>query len=166
MDALAVSLALGAAEGARMNGGKVLTVSLFFGGFQALMPLAGWFACGFLSGFDLHLERFLAAGLLWLIGGKMIWDRNQEEKIAFGIRELLLLAVATSIDAFLVGISFACLGRTAIWSEIILIGMTTFLISGFGCIAGKYSRKLFGRYCILTGGIVLIAIGTKILFFG
>ena len=97
----------------------------------------------------------------------MIWDRNREEKVHFGLKELTVLAFATSIDAFLTGISFACLGRNNILTEAMLIGITTFLISIGGCIAGRYSSRLFKTSrCILIGGLMLIAIGLKIAFFG
>ena len=166
MDALAVSLALGAAENRKLNWGKILLTALFFGGFQALMPLAGWFGGMQIGSVIQNWGRFIAAGLLGLIGGKMIRDRNQEQKIVFGLKELLLLAIATSIDAFLVGISFACLGRNSILPEILLIGITTFVLSAAGCIAGKHSRHLLGRHGALAGGLMLILIGLKILFFG
>lgn len=166
MDALAVSLALGATEGPRMDGKKVLLVALFFGGFQALMPLLGWFGGQLFGEYVLRFGSIISAGLLWLVGGKMLWDQNSEQQISFGLGKLFSLAFATSIDAFLVGISFACRGKNSILMEILLIGVTTFVISAAGCLAGKYSRKLFGKYSAPLGGIVLIAIGLKILIFG
>ena len=166
MDALAVSLALGAAEGRRMNGSKILLTALFFGGFQALMPLGGWFGGRLCGEILLHFGRYISAGLLWVIGGKMIWDRQQENAVVFGFLKLVVLAFATSIDAFLVGISFACLGRESVLPEVLLIGAITFSISGAGCIAGRFSRRWFGNYSTPIGGAVLIAIGLKMLIFG
>ena len=168
MDALAVSVVLGTVEQTRLNWGKILLVALFFGSFQALMPLAGYLGSGwFGAAAGRHYEHYAAAVLLCLIGGKMIWDRNQEKKVFFGLKELIVLAFATSIDAFFTGISFACLGRKSIFAEILLIGVVTFLISAGGCIAGRCSGRLIQtKHCILAGGLMLIAIGLKIAFFG
>ncbi|MBO4631632.1 MAG: manganese efflux pump [Lentisphaeria bacterium] len=167
MDALAVSIALGTVEREGLNWKKILLIAFFFGFFQAVMPLAGCFGSSWFVTAEHHYERYVAAGLLWLVGGKMIRDRHQEEKVHFGIKELTVLAFATSIDAFLTGVSFACLGRNTIFAEVLLIGVTTFLISAGGCIAGRCSGRLIktGR-CILAGGLMLIAIGLKIAFWG
>ena len=166
MDALAVSLALGTSEGPRMDSSKILLVALFFGGFQALMPLAGWFGCSLCGDAVVRYGRYISAGLLGVIGGKMIFDREPEKPVSFGLLRLLVLAFATSIDAFLVGVGFACLGRTSIGPEVIVIGCITFAISAAGCVAGRYSRRWFGKYSAPAGGAVLIAIGLKTLFFG
>lgn len=166
MDALAVSLALGAVERGKFTWNKILWTALFFGGFQALMPTIGWFGGSLCGEYVRNFGRIIAAVLLFWIGGKMIWDRNKEEKVEFGWWKLTVLAFATSIDALLVGVSFACLGRVDITKDVLLIGLTTFLISAAGCIAGRISGKLFGNHCELVGGLVLIAIGIKILFFG
>ena len=167
MDALAVSIALGTVERERLTGRRILLIAFFFGFFQAVMPLAGCFGGSLFGTAVRNYERFAAAGLLWLIGGKMIRDRNQEEKAVFGLKELIVLAFATSIDAFLTGVGFACLGRRAIFGEILLIGATTFLISAGGCLTGRSSGRLIktGR-CILAGGLILIAIGLKIALWG
>ena len=166
MDALAVSLVLGAAEGPRLTWTRILTVSLFFGVFQAVMPLIGWFGCG-LTGLVQETGRYIAAGLLGLIGGKMIYDRNEEHAAVFTLPQLLLLALATSIDAFLVGVGFACLKCAAIYGEVLLIGAITFLISAAGCLAGRGSGKLLKpAHGMLLGGLVLIAIGVKTALIG
>ena len=167
MDALAVAVALGAAEKERMDWKKVLLPALFFGGFQALMPLIGWFGGSLLGGIVQRYGCWIAAGLLWVIGGKMIWERNEENgRIAFGLKELVLLAFATSIDAFLVGVGFACLGETSVLREVLLIGCTTAVISAAGCLLGKSSGKLLGNHCNWIGGLVLILIGVKTVVFG
>jgi len=166
MDALAVSLVLGAAEGNRLTWKRILLVSLFFGGFQAFMPLIGWYGCS-LTGLIRETGHYFAAGLLGLIGGKMIYDRKEEHAAVFTLPRLLLLALATSIDAFLVGVGFACLKRTSVHGEVLLIGLITFLISGAGCLAGRHSGKLLKtEHCMLLGGLVLIAIGIKTALFG
>ena len=164
MDALAVSVVLGAAEQQKLTWKRILLVSLYFGSFQALMPLAGWFGCGLLGSVVHRCGRRIAAVLLWLVGGKMIHDRNNEETAVFGLRELLVMAFATSIDAFLVGVGFACLGRTSILPDISLIGVTTLVISAGGCIAGRcFGKFLKPAYCLSGGGLVLILIGLKTL---
>ena len=164
MDALAVSVVLGAAERRALDWKRILLVAFFFGGFQALMPLAGWFGCGLLGSIVHRYGRWVAAVLLWLVGGKMIYDRNSEESVVFGLRELLVMAFATSIDAFLVGVGFACLGRDSILMEISVIGMTTLVISAGGCVAGRcFGRFLKPAYCLAGGGVVLILIGLKTL---
>lgn len=166
MDALAVSVALSAAERERFTWKRILLTAGMFGLFQALMPLAGWFG-GNLCGCVIRTYgKYVAALLLAAIGGKMIRDSGKEEKVSFGIKAILLLALATSIDAFLVGISFACLGETGILAEILLIGVTTFLISLAGCYGGRASGKLLGGKCEVVGGLVLIALAVKILIFG
>jgi len=167
MDALAVSLALGAAE-SRQSGGreKILLAAFLFGVFQALMPLAGWFGVSLCGDFLQRFGRYIAAGLLGAIGGKMIWDREQEQTVVFGFFKLILLAFATSIDAFLVGVGFACLGRTSILPEVLLIGLITFCISAAGGALGRGVRKWIGDHSTTAGGAVLILIGLKMLFFG
>ena len=166
MDALAVSIVLGAAEGNRLNWKRILVISLFFGGFQAFMPLIGWYGCSSLTGVIQETGHYFAAGLLGLIGGKMIYDRKEEHAAVFTLPRLLLLALATSIDAFLVGVGFACLKQTSIYSEVLLIGSITFLISGAGCLAGRYSgKRMKTEHCMLLGGMVLIAIGIKTALF-
>lgn len=165
MDALAVSIVLGAAEGNRLTWKRMLVISLFFGGFQAFMPLIGWYGCS-LTGVIQETGHYFAAGLLGLIGGKMIYDRKEEHAAVFTLPRLLLLALATSIDAFLVGVSFACLKHTAIYGDVLLIGLITFLISGAGCLAGRHSGKLLKtEHCMVLGGLVLIAIGVKTALF-
>lgn len=166
MDALAVSVALGAMGTEHPAWKRILMPALFFGGFQALMPLLGWFGGSLLGSIVQHCGRWVAAGLLWLIGGKMIRERNEENgKISFGLKELLVLAFATSIDALLVGVGFACMGETSVLREVLLIGCTTAVISAVGSLLGKTSGKLLGSYCNLIGGLVLILIGVKTVVF-
>ena len=166
MDALAVSVVLGAAEGKNLTWKQIFVVALFFGSFQAFMPLIGWFGCG-LARLIRESGRYIAAGLLGFIGGKMICDRKEEHAAVFTLPKLLLLALATSIDAFLVGVGFACLNRMNIYGDVFLIGLITFLISAAGCLAGRTSGKLLKtEHCMLFGGLVLIAIGIKTALFG
>lgn len=166
MDAFAVSIALGTAEGRKFTVQKTCITGFFFGFFQALMPLLGWFG-GSLCGVVIQTcGKYLAAALLGLIGGKMIYDRNNENKVSFSWKTIIILSFATSIDAFLVGVSFACLNKESVWYECGIIGITTFLISCAGCFCGKIFGNIFGTKCEWAGGLTLIAIGLKFLFFG
>jgi len=166
MDALAVSIVLGAAEPERMTWKRILVIALFFGVFQAVMPLIGWYGCS-LTGVIRETGHYFAAGLLGIIGGKMIYDRKEEHAAVFTLPRLFLLALATSIDAFLVGVGFACLQRPSILDDVLLIGLITFLISAAGCLAGRHSGKLLKtEHCMLIGGLVLIGIGVKTALFG
>ena len=166
MDALAVSIVLGAAEPGRMTWKRILIIALFFGVFQAVMPLIGWYGCS-LTGLIRETGHYFAAGLLGVIGGKMIYDRKEEHTAVFTLPRLFLLALATSIDAFLVGVGFACLQRPSILDDVLLIGLITFLISAAGCLAGRHSGKLLKtEHCMLIGGLVLIGIGVKTALFG
>lgn len=166
MDAFAVSIALATAEGKRFSFHKILATGFFFGLFQALMPFLGWFGGSLCGALIQTCGKFLAAALLGFIGGKMIYDRNRENKVSFSWKTMIVLSFATSIDAFLVGVSFACLEKTSILLECVVIGITTFLISCGGCCCGKGFGNIFGSKCEWVGGLTLIAIGLKILIFG
>lgn len=168
MDALAASLASGASEGRRYTWKKILLTAFLFGFFQFLMPVIGFFAGSLCSNFVQSFGRIVASILLCVIGGKMIFERDNGEEHKTGIGALFLLAVATSIDALLIGIGYACLARTAdrVLLDTMIIGCTTFLISGAGCIAGRMFGGLFQKHCTVIGGIVLILLGVKILIFG
>ena len=165
MDALAVSLALGAAQRRAFTRRRIAVTALFFGWFQFMMPLVGWFGGSrvlFLSG---PAGRAAAAILLAGLGIKMIFDAGfgkRKAAPAFGWRPLTLLAVATSIDALIVGIGWACLGRLGVWPEAAVIGVVTAAISAAGGITGRVTGRLLGRFGGAFGGLVLIgiAVGT------
>ena len=137
-----------------------------FGAFQALMPVLGWLAglsfIELISGFD----HWVAFGLLAFIGGKMIYSARanpkEEKEAKLTVPVLLILSVATSIDALAVGLSFSLL-RVSITTPIIAIGVVTFLLSFAGFNFGNKLGKFFERKVQVIGGIVLIAIGIKIL---
>ena len=166
MDAFAVSSALATAEGKKFSLFRIMATGFFFGGFQALMPLAGWFGGSLFGSLIQMFGKYLAVVLLLIIGGKMIYDRNEENKVKFKWTALILLSFATSIDALLVGVSFACLGRTGILPDVCVIGCVTFLLSVCGCFCGRIFGNVFGNKCEIFGGLTLIAIGLKILIFG
>lgn len=166
MDAFAVSICKGLSM-QKIDKKYTLCIGLFFGGFQALMPLTGYLLGSQFSGYIERFDHWIAFVLLALIGFNMIKESREEEEeekpyAGVNFKELLILAVATSIDALAVGVTFAFL-QVNIVSAITIIGCTTFVIS----IAGVYVGTVFGsRYksrAELTGGIILILIGLKIL---
>lgn len=165
MDAFAVAVANGVTlERFRLE--SALKIALFFGGFQALMPLLGWLAGlglrELISGFD----HWVAFGLLGSIGCKMIYGalRTGPRRAVDppGLSMLLVLSLATSIDALAVGLSFAFLG-VAILAPAVVIGGVTFLLAFSGVFLGQRLGRLFEREAEALGGLILIGIGLKIL---
>ena len=166
MDAFAVSVCKGLSM-QRIDKKYTLYIGLFFGGFQALMPLLGYFLGSRFAGSIERFDHWIAFLLLAFIGFNMIRESREEteEEAAFtgvNFKELLLLSVATSIDALAVGVTFAFL-QVKIVPAVTIIGCTTFMLS----LAGVYVGNVFGaRYksrAELTGGVILILIGLKIL---
>lgn len=170
MDAFAVSICKGLGM-KRLNMEQALVIGLFFGGFQALMPLIGWALGTQLADFITPIDHWIAFILLALIGGKMLFDafRGDDEGEAgepkdtrLDLKELLMLAIATSIDALAVGITFAFLGVNIVWA-IAVIGVTTFALSVVGVAVGHAFGARYEKGATIVGGIVLILIGFKIL---
>ena len=165
MDAFAVAVCKGLSM-KRIDKKYTLLIALFFGGFQALMPLLGYFLGSQFSVYIEKIDHWVVFFLLALIGGNMIKESREaaEEETYRGInyKELLLLAVATSIDALAVGITFAFL-RVEIVPAVLLIGCTTFVLSLFGVVVGNLFGARYKSRAELTGGIILILIGIKIL---
>lgn len=167
MDAFAVSVCkgLGMKESSLKKTGLI---ALFFGGFQALMPLIGWLLGKQFEKYITEFDHWIAFALLTLIGGNMIIGAlKKEDKCeccndSLEIKELFVLAIATSIDALAVGITFAFL-KVNIVGAISIIGVTTFLLSAFGVVVGNKFGSKFEKKAELAGGIVLILIGVKIL---
>ncbi len=166
-DAFSVSVCKGL-NMRKLNLGHAYIIALFFGGFQALMPLIGYFLG---SGFSKYIESFdhwIAFVLLLFIGGKMIFDAlhekddNEETEYSLKIGELFMLAIATSIDALAVGITFAFL-EVSIFFAILIIGVTTFALSLGGVIIGNRFGAKYKNKAEIAGGVILILIGTKIL---
>lgn len=169
MDAFAVSVCKGL--GMRKVNMRTSTVlALFFGGFQALMPLIGWALGSQFLWLIEPIDHWIAFGLLAFIGGKMLVEavRGEDEEADEGdaeridLSEYLMLAIATSIDALAVGISFAALS-VQIAPAITLIGVTTFLLTYVGVAVGHFFGARWQRPASIAGGIVLILIGCKIL---
>jgi len=170
MDAFAVAICKGL-NMHRLDQMQTLVIALFFGGFQALMPFWGWLLGRQFKAYITSFDHWIAFALLTFIGGRMVWEvvRKKEDAPSnasvgqkLDIKELLLLAIATSIDALAVGISFAFL-QVRIVSAVTLIGCTTFVLSAAGvCVGHKFGAKYEDK-ATLAGGIILILIGVKIL---
>lgn len=169
MDAFAVSVCKGLNMRGKVNFKHAGVIALFFGGFQALMPLVGYFLGIGFEKYITKIDHWIAFLLLGFIGGKMIveaikeWnaeDKQEEDKL--DIKELTILAVATSIDALAVGITFAFLSVN-IWSAISIIGVTTFVLSIIGVVIGNKFGSRYKSKAELAGGIILVLMGIKIL---
>jgi len=144
-----------------------ITAALFFGGFQALMPVIGWFGGVEFSGFVTGYDHWIAFILLVLIGGKMIHESMTSqpgERAAnlLDLRLLTCLAVATSIDALAVGVTFAFLDISII-VPVVVIGIVTFALSFLGVFIGNRFIGFFENRIGIVGGLILIGIGVKIL---
>jgi putative Mn2+ efflux pump MntP len=164
MDAFAVSICKGLSL-KKLKPQHAVLVGLYFGGFQALMPIIGW-ALGYKFEHVIKsVDHWIAFGLLTIIGLSMIREsRSGAEELNddFGFRTMLLLAVATSIDALAVGVTFAFL-QVRILPAAGLIGVTTFLLSALGIRIGSVFGARFKSGAELAGGVILILIGVKIL---
>jgi len=172
MDAFAVSLSQGLCM-ERISIGRALLIAVLFGGFQALMPFLG-FALGSTFARLVTIGPWIACGLLLIIGGKMLLDgirdkAEAEDMSLANIGKLFLLAIATSIDAFAVGVSFSMqntivwlTGGTSIFFAIALIGCTTFVISLIGVVLGNRVGMKYKRGATIGGGVILFLIGIKI----
>lgn len=165
MDAFAVSVCKGLAM-KTIDRRQTVLIGVFFGGFQALMPIIGWLLGTQFEKYITSFDHWIAFALLSFIGGKMIWescsDKEETPSCPPGIRELLVLAVATSIDALAVGITFAFL-KVNIWLSAALIGIITLALSVVGVMIGNRFGSRYKSRAELAGGIILVLIGIKIL---
>lgn len=166
MDASAVSLAA-AAAGFASDGRAVFRLSFHFGLFQFLMPVIGWYmGIRFVSIFE-SVDHWIAFFLLLFVGGRMIYEsldntaEVRKQDPSRGIT-MVMLSVATSIDALAIGLSLAVL-NVNIWKPAVLIGVITTGLSYLAIKLGKKAGIIFGKRMELVGGLVLIGIGTKIL---
>ena len=150
----------------------MIRMAFLFGFFQALMPLIGWLGISYFQSFIEDYDHWIAFSLLAIIGGRMVWESlNPAEEQHFNPRRLrtqLLLAIATSIDALAVGISFACTGYhqlSQLTVPLLIIGIVSFFFSTFGYTLGTHFGKNIAKRLKpeLLGGLILIAIGVKIL---
>ncbi|MEE0784813.1 MAG: manganese efflux pump MntP family protein [Oscillospiraceae bacterium] len=170
MDAFAVAICKGLGM-RKVNYKQMLLIALFFGGFQALMPLLGWLLGRQFEQYITSVDHWIAFALLVLIGANMLREARKEDDTTdaetvydapLPLGQLLLMAIATSIDALAVGISFAFLGVN-IWLAIAIIGTTTFLISAAGVFIGNRFGNRYEKRATIAGGIILILLGVKIL---
>ena len=166
MDAFSVSICKGLTT-KKFSWKMALTCGLWFGLFQALMPLIGYFLGSQFERYITAVDHWIAFGLLFLIGANMIREalskkNDVPDDNSLDFKTMLLLAIATSIDALAVGISFACI-QVKIWSSVFIIGVTTFLFSVLGVKIGNVFGSKFEKSAGILGGIILILIGLKIL---
>ena len=167
MDAFAVSVSSGISVpgfGTR----QAVKMGLWFGAFQFFMPLAGWYLGTSVSTYIKAVDHFVAFGLLAFIGGNMVWNSLRggtgEDQVCPDLspRRLCLLAVATSIDVLAVGVSMAFMEVDILLSAAV-IGVVAFCLSVVGGLAGRKLGGIFRQRAELAGGLILIAIGVKIL---
>ncbi len=164
MDAFAVSICKGLSVG-KIKPKHMILAGAWFGGFQALMPLIGYFLGSTFEQYVTNYDHWVAFALLAVIGGSMIKesrDKDSDQNASFAFMTMLVLAVATSIDALAVGITFAFL-KVNIIAAVSIIGVTTFACSAAGIKIGSVFGIKYKSKAELFGGIVLIALGTKIL---
>lgn len=171
MDAFAVSICKGLAmKKADVKGMAIC--GTWFGGFQAFMPLIGFFLGTLFASAIEAIDHWVAFGLLGIIGINMLkeaFEKEEEgcncdtEEADLSVKTMFVMAVATSIDALAVGISLAMAGNVNIWIAITLIGLTTFAFSAAGVKVGSIFGAKFEKKAQLAGGIILICLGIKIL---
>lgn len=170
MDAFAVSVCKGLAM-KKVNKKQTFIIALFFGGFQALMPFIGWLLGTQFESYITNIDHWIAFVLLGFIGGKMMIEavKSEEEQVVVNqmdkkldIKELFILAVATSIDALAVGVTFAFLNYPIV-EAISIIGVVTFWISIGGVYVGNFFGSIYKRKAEFAGGLILVLLGIKIL---
>lgn len=165
MDAFAV--ALGNAIAYPLTRKHRIGILAFFGGFQGLMPILGYYACGFFSDFIQKYTGLVVFFILAVIGGNMLYSglKGKEEKMEdrFTLKVLFIQAIATSLDAFAVGITLHAGNANIIYSSVI-IAVTTALVCFSALLIGRKCNALLGKKAEVLGGVILIAIGIKALF--
>lgn len=168
MDAFAVSVCKGLSIG-KIKVKHMCIAGVWFGGFQALMPLIGYFVGSRFSDIVSKYDHWIAFILLAIIGVNMIKESLSKEEsgmdASMGFKIMFLLAIATSIDALAVGVTFAFLD-TNIWSAVAIIGLVTFVMSAAGILAGSIFGYKYKNKAELAGGIILVLLGIKILIEG
>ena len=167
MDALAVAICKGLGM-KKVNLRHTFLIAGYFGAFQALMPLLGWFLGSQFAEYVTRFAPWIAFGLLAYIGGSMLRDSLKgeatETKEGISHKELLMLAIATSIDALAVGVTFSFLSlAVSIAAAVVLIGCTTFAISFAGVFVGNVFGAKYQSRAQFAGGVILVGIGVKIL---
>ena len=165
MDAFAVSVCKGLSV-QKMKLSHALTCGVYFGGFQGLMPLIGYLLGSQFESAIVSIDHWIAFVLLGLIGFNMVKESREEGcetmDSSFGVKAMIPLAVATSIDALAVGVTFAFLHVNIFWA-VVFIGAITFTLSSIGVKVGNVFGVKFKSKAELAGGVILILMGTKIL---
>lgn len=171
MDAFAVAVCKGLSM-KKVNHGHALLIGIFFGGFQAIMPLIGFYLGSYFEQYITSIDHWIAFILLVFIGVNMIReglaskeDVEVVEEVGLDIKEMIVLSIATSIDALAVGITFAFM-QVKILSAVGLIGFTTLVLSVIGVFLGNMFGVCYKNKAEIAGGVVLISIGLKILLEG
>ena len=169
MDAFAVALCKGL-NMIKINYKHTFIIASFFGGFQALMPLIGWLIGSQFSQYITSFDHWVAFVLLGFIGAKMLYEAFKNEKDdceccnnSINVKEIFIMAIATSIDALAVGITFAMIPDTNIFISIGIIGVITFVLSGIGVFIGNKFGSKYEQKAQIAGGIILVLMGIKIL---
>ena len=168
MDAFAVSVCKGLSmKKASLKAGAIC--GAWFGGFQALMPLIGFFLGKLFASAIESFDHWVAFGLLAIIGANMLkeaFGKEEEEEARdadLSVKTMFVMAIATSIDAMAVGISLAMAGNVNIWAAVALIGVITFALSAVGVKIGNVFGSRFEKKAQIAGGVILILLGAKIL---
>lgn len=170
MDAFAIAIATSVSLG-RVSRRQLFRFSFHFGLFQAVMPFLGWLAGSSIARYIYTWDHWVAFGLLAFVGGKAIYEARRKptpetepaRKDPTRGWNLVILSIATSIDALAVGLSFAMLNIT-IWYPCVIIGIVTAVVTSAGMLLGSRVGARFGRRVEILGGAILILIGLKILF--
>lgn len=166
MDTLAVGIGLGVAL-KKPRFGQAFMIAAYFGFFQFIMPILGWLLAASFHHYIQVIDHWIAFIVLTFIGLKMIYEsfHGNEKPFSFSHQRLFVLAIATSLDAFGVGISFIAVSMNIILASLI-IGLVDFSISGMGVYIGKSLKNILERKAEIFGGLTLIAIAIKILLEG
>lgn len=169
MDCFAVSCSTGVAQ-PKLQWKNVIFFAFCFGFFQAMMPLLGWLGGEVVVGYLSRFAHWIAFAILAFIGSKMIWEgiKNEEDSPTDMAKfwTVMLLSIATSIDALAVGFGFSMMQHVRIGRSILMIGIVSFLVSLIGyCLAKRFSKHIHANIAEIIGGVVLVCIGLKILLF-
>ena len=164
MDAFAVSIGKGLAMKKLSRKNQIVT-GLYFGGFQALMPILGYFIAVNFQGLVENVDHWIAFFLLVIIGVQMLRESGDQDEVedSMAVKKMLILSIATSIDALAVGVSFAFLPNVNIWFAASAIGAITFTLSAVAVKIGNVFGNKYRAKATIFGGLILIAMGIKIL---
>lgn len=167
MDTFAVSISCGLAE-QRVSFSHAVKIAMAFAVFQGFLPIVGWFMGNGIKQYVENTDHWIAFGLLAYLGGKMIFEgftmpADKKESDIYSFRHIMTLSVATSIDALVVGFSYALAATEKIFGGALIIGAVTFFFSMLGIRVGKDVGGKFGPKVEIVGGLILIGLGIKIL---